>query len=171
MNSEHGLWNERVLCYLTNAASACNITVVVFEFGDTGERFLNCYFIHCHTNRAPGIMVCGGIEFHCRTPLVCIAGTLNSQCYNSEVLDPVVLPYIQRLPSAIFHLDNARPHVACNVQKLSFSHQIELFLWPACSPDLSRMCGSCLHNDWSGIQHPLLDRMNFDSMSKPHGLL
>ncbi|GFV13685.1 hypothetical protein TNCV_5009671 [Trichonephila clavipes] len=95
-------------------------------------------------------MVWCSIEFHCRTPLVCIAGTLNSQCYNSEMLDDVILPYIQRLPSAIFHLDNSRPHVARNVQRLSFSHQIELFLWPACSPDLSR-----IENVWSMLAQRL----------------
>ncbi|GFX10626.1 transposable element Tcb1 transposase [Trichonephila clavipes] len=54
-----------------------------------------------------------------------IAGTLNSQRNISEVLEPVVLPYIQRLPSAIFQKGNARPHVARNVQEF-FSHQIEL---------------------------------------------
>ncbi|GFX22311.1 uncharacterized protein TNCV_1815131 [Trichonephila clavipes] len=71
-------------------------------------------------------MVWGAIEFHCRTPLVRIAGTLNSQRSISEVLETVVLPYIQRLPSVIFQLDNAGPFVACNVQKFFFTHQIEL---------------------------------------------
>ncbi|GFW22270.1 transposable element Tcb1 transposase [Trichonephila clavipes] len=42
-----------------------------------GERMLNsCAPRHCP---APGIMVWGGIEFHSRTPLVRISGTLNSQ--------------------------------------------------------------------------------------------
>ncbi|GFW02467.1 transposable element Tcb1 transposase [Trichonephila clavipes] len=36
-----------------------------------------------------------------------IAGTLNSQCYFSEVLEPVVLPYLQGLATAIFQQDNA----------------------------------------------------------------
>ncbi|PRD20812.1 UNVERIFIED_CONTAM: Transposable element Tcb1 transposase [Trichonephila clavipes] len=61
-------------------------------------------------------MIWSGIGLRCHTPLVRIVGILNSQRYMSEVLKPVVHPYIQRSPSAIFQQDNARPHVARNVQ-------------------------------------------------------
>ncbi|GFW37909.1 transposable element Tcb1 transposase [Trichonephila clavipes] len=67
-----------------------------------GERMLNSCVMHRHTGPAPGIMVSGGIGYHSRTPLVCIAGTLNSQRYISEVLKPVVLPYLQGVATAIF---------------------------------------------------------------------
>ncbi|GFT06746.1 transposable element Tcb1 transposase [Trichonephila clavipes] len=83
--------------------------------------------MHRHTGPEPGIIVWGGIGFHFRTPLVRIAGTLNRQLYISEVLEPMVLPYIQRLPSAIFEQDNSQPHMTSNVQEF-FTHQIELFL-------------------------------------------
>ncbi|GFY24780.1 transposable element Tcb1 transposase [Trichonephila clavipes] len=63
--------------------------------------------MHRHTGPAPGIMVWGGIRYHSRTPLVRIAGILNSQRYISEVLVPVVLPYLQDLATAIFQQDNA----------------------------------------------------------------
>ncbi|GFY07787.1 transposable element Tcb1 transposase [Trichonephila clavipes] len=63
--------------------------------------------MHRHTGPAPGIMVWGGIGYHSRTSLVRIAGTLNSQRYISEVLEPVVLPYLQSLATAIFQQDNA----------------------------------------------------------------
>ncbi|GFU40677.1 transposable element Tcb1 transposase [Trichonephila clavipes] len=72
-----------------------------------GERVLNSCVMHHHIGPAPSIMVWGGIEYHSRTPLVRIAGTLNSQSYISEVLEPVVLPYLQGLPTAIFQQDNA----------------------------------------------------------------
>ncbi|GFX66090.1 hypothetical protein TNCV_4102301 [Trichonephila clavipes] len=36
-----------------------------------------------------------------------IVGTLNSQRCSSEVLEPVVLPWVQRLPLAIVQQDNA----------------------------------------------------------------
>ncbi|GFU39742.1 transposable element Tcb1 transposase [Trichonephila clavipes] len=102
-----------------------------------GERMLNSCLVHLHAGPAPGIMVWGGIGYHSRTPLVRIAGTLSSQRYISEVVEPSVLPYLQSLATAIFQQDNARPHVACTVQKFCVNHQIELLTWPARSPDLS----------------------------------
>ncbi|GFV45588.1 transposable element Tcb1 transposase [Trichonephila clavipes] len=56
---------------------------------------LNSCVMHCYTSPAADIMVRGGIGYHSRTPLVCIAGTLNSQRYISEVLEPVALPHLQ----------------------------------------------------------------------------
>ncbi|GFY04870.1 transposable element Tcb1 transposase [Trichonephila clavipes] len=82
--------------------------------------------MHRHTGPAPGIMVWGGIGYHSRTPLVHIAGTLNSQHYISEVLEPVVLPYLQWFGTAIFQQNNARPHVARILQRFFVNHQIEL---------------------------------------------
>ncbi|GFX50658.1 transposable element Tcb1 transposase [Trichonephila clavipes] len=82
--------------------------------------------MHRHTGPPPGIMVWGGIGYHSRTPVVRIGGTLNSQCYISEVLEPVVLPYLQGLVIAIFQQDNARPHVARIVQRFFVNHQIAL---------------------------------------------
>ncbi|GFU93389.1 transposable element Tcb1 transposase [Trichonephila clavipes] len=90
-------------------------------------------------------MVWGGIRYHSRTPLVRIADTLNSQLYISEVLEPVVFPYIQGLATAIFQQDNARPHVARIVQRFFVvNHQIKLLSWPARSPHLS-----LIENMWS----------------------
>ncbi|GFV38961.1 transposable element Tcb1 transposase [Trichonephila clavipes] len=83
-----------------------------------GERMLNSCFMHHHTGPTPGIMVWGGIGYHSRTSLVRIVGTLNCQRYISEVLEPVVLPYLQGLVTAIFQQDNERQHVARIVQKV-----------------------------------------------------
>ncbi|KFM74538.1 hypothetical protein X975_11207, partial [Stegodyphus mimosarum] len=73
---------------------------------------LNSCIMHRPTGPAPGIMVWSGIGYHSRTPLVRTAGTLNRQRYISEVLEPVVLPYLQGFPTAISQQDNARPHMA-----------------------------------------------------------
>ena len=102
-----------------------------------GERMLNSCVMHHHTGPTPGIMIWGGIGYHSRTLLVRIAGTLNSQRYISEMLEPVVLSYLQGLPTAIFQQDNARPHVACIVQGFFVNRQIELLPWPDRSLDLS----------------------------------
>ncbi|GFV27343.1 transposable element Tcb1 transposase [Trichonephila clavipes] len=70
-----------------------------------GERMLNSCVMHRYTGPATGIMVWGGIGYHSRTPLVHISNTLNCQRCISEVLDPVVLPYLQGLVTAIFQQD------------------------------------------------------------------
>ncbi|GFY36546.1 transposable element Tcb1 transposase [Trichonephila clavipes] len=111
-----------------------------------GERILNSCVMHHHTDPAPGIMVWRGILYHYRTPLVCIAGTLNSQRYIFDVLEPVVLPYLQGLATAIYQQDNARPHMARIVQRFFVNHQIELLPWPARSLDLSP-----IENMWSMV--------------------
>ncbi|GFX76489.1 transposable element Tcb1 transposase [Trichonephila clavipes] len=115
-----------------------------------GQRMLNRSVIHRHTGPAPGIMVWGDIEYHTRTPLVCIVGTLNSQRYISEVLEPVALPYFQGLTTAIFQHDNVRPHVTHIVQRFIVNHQIELFPWMARSRDLSLR-----ENMWSVVAQRL----------------
>ncbi|GFW95794.1 transposable element Tcb1 transposase [Trichonephila clavipes] len=79
-----------------------------------------------HTGPSSDIMVWGGIEYPSLTTLVRIAGTLNSQRYVSEVLESVVLPYLQGLATAIFQKDNVRSHMARIVQRVFVHHQIEL---------------------------------------------
>ncbi|GFV58684.1 transposable element Tcb1 transposase [Trichonephila clavipes] len=106
--------------------------------------------MHRHTSPAPGIMVWGGFGYHSRTPLVRIAGTLNSQRYISKVLEPVVLLYHQGLATAVFQQDHARPHVARIVQMFFVNHQIELLPWPSLSPDLS-----LIENMWSMVAQRL----------------
>ncbi|GFV00266.1 transposable element Tcb1 transposase [Trichonephila clavipes] len=107
--------------------------------------------MHRHTGSAPGIMVWGGIGYHSRTPLVHISGTLNGQRYISEVLEPVVLPYLQGLATAIFTQDNARSQVARIVQRFIVNHQIDLRPRPAHSPDLSP-----IENMWSIVAQRLI---------------
>ncbi|GFU63628.1 transposable element Tcb1 transposase [Trichonephila clavipes] len=107
---------------------------------------LNSCIMHRHIGPASGIMVWGG---NSRTPLVRIVGTLKSQRYISEVLEPVILPYLQGLATAIFQQDNA-PHVARIVQRFFVNHQIELLPWPARSPGLSP-----IENMWSMVAQRL----------------
>ncbi|GFX19159.1 transposable element Tcb1 transposase [Trichonephila clavipes] len=157
------------LSLLTSHAFVCNTTIVGFESGDTVERMLNSCVVYRHTGLALGIMEYSGIGYHSRTPLVRIAGTLNSQRYISEVLEPVVLHYLQGLAIAIFQQDNARPHMACIVQRFFVNHQIELLPWTARSPDLSP-----IENMWSMVAQRLTQithHINFGNMGKLLGLL
>ncbi|GFW24088.1 hypothetical protein TNCV_4951321 [Trichonephila clavipes] len=78
--------------------------------------------MHHHTVPAPGIMGWDGIGYHSRTPLARFAAILNSQHYISEVLEPVVLPDLQGLTTAIFQQDNSRPYVAGIAQRFFVNH-------------------------------------------------
>ncbi|MBJ3756070.1 transposase [Salmonella enterica subsp. enterica serovar Derby] len=109
-----------------------------------GERLYDTCIRHCHTAPSPGVMVWGAIGFVTRARLVRIAGTLNSHRYISDVLEPVVRPYLQELPADTFQQDNARPHVARTVQRFFTDHQVSLLPWPVCSPDMSP-----IKQDWS----------------------
>ncbi|GFV53585.1 hypothetical protein TNCV_1177811 [Trichonephila clavipes] len=95
---------------------------------------------------APDIIEWSGIGYHSRAPLVRIVGTLNSRCYISQVLEPVVLPYLHGLAPAIFQQDKLRPHVGSIVQRFFDNHQIELLPWPARCPDFS-----LIENIWSTV--------------------
>ncbi|GFX34652.1 transposable element Tcb1 transposase [Trichonephila clavipes] len=110
----------------------------------------NICVMHHPTGPAPDIMVCGGIEYPSRSPLLRIAGTLNSQRYISEVLEPVVLPYLQGLATDIFQQNNTQPHVARIVQRFFANHQIELLPLLARFPD-----PSLIENMWSMVAQRL----------------
>ncbi|GFU91480.1 transposable element Tcb2 transposase [Trichonephila clavipes] len=129
-------WNEVVF---TDESRIClqHHDGLIRVWRHRGKRIPNSFVMHRHTGPALGIMVWDGIGYHSRTPLVRTASTLNSQRYISEVLEPVVLPYLQGLAIAISQQDNAQPHVARLVQRFFVNHQIELLPWPARSPDLS----------------------------------
>ncbi|GFW24655.1 transposable element Tcb1 transposase [Trichonephila clavipes] len=104
---------------------------------------LNSCVMHRHTGPASGIMVWGGIRYHSRTPLVHINGTLNSQRYIFEVLEPVVLAYLQGLVTVIFQQDNALPHVAC-----MFLSASEVILAIAASILCLSLEGDLVEEDW-----------------------
>ncbi|GFX47450.1 transposable element Tcb1 transposase [Trichonephila clavipes] len=140
-----GRQNGMKMSLLTFHASVCNTTMVGFESGDTVEklRYASSHW-SCtgyYGMRRYWISLSHSSSKHC--------GTLNSQSYISEVLEPVVLPYLQGLATAIFQQDNARPHMACIVQRFFVNYLIELLLWPARSPGLTliKTCGPWLLND------------------------
>ncbi|GFS64559.1 transposable element Tcb1 transposase [Trichonephila clavipes] len=57
-------------------------------------------------------MVWGVIAYNTRSPLVLICGTMTVQRYIHAILQPQVLPLMQRLPGVVFQQNNARPHTA-----------------------------------------------------------
>ncbi|GFV77702.1 transposable element Tcb2 transposase [Trichonephila clavipes] len=75
-----------------------------------GERLNPAFALQRHTARISGAMVWGIIVYNTRSPLVLIRGNMTAQWYVNDILQPHVLPLMQRLPRAIFQQDNAQPH-------------------------------------------------------------
>ena len=66
-----------------------------------------------------------------------INGNLNAQRYRDEILAPVVIPYLNANPNAIFQQDNARPHTAQLTTQYLQTNNVDVMEWPSKSPDLS----------------------------------
>ncbi|GFW93752.1 transposable element Tcb1 transposase [Trichonephila clavipes] len=58
-------------------------------------------------------MVWGVIAYNTRSPLLLIRGTMTAQRYVHDILQPHVLPLMQRLPDLV-----------CNKTALGFTHQV-----------------------------------------------
>ena len=83
-------------------------------------------------------MIWAGICHDGRTQLKIVQGTLNAVKYRDDILDPIVLPFLQqRNFDHVFQHDNARCHVARVCQDFLNQNHIRVLPWPALSPDLS----------------------------------
>ena len=81
-------------------------------------------------------MVWGGISVRLRTELLVLNGTLTGQRYINEVLQSVVLPFVQQ-HHVVLQDDNARPHRARIVQQFQQQNNVDHLDLPARSLDLS----------------------------------
>ena len=82
-------------------------------------------------------MVWAGINNNRKTNLVIINGNLNAQRYRDKILAPVVIPYVNANPNAIFQQDNARPHTARLTTQYLQANNVDVMEWPLKFPDLS----------------------------------
>ncbi|GFX20864.1 transposable element Tcb2 transposase [Trichonephila clavipes] len=80
-------------------------------------------------------MVWGVITYNTRSPLVLIRGPMTVQRHVHNILQPYVLPIMQRLSGAVFQQDKARPHTARVSQDCL--RTVTTLPWPVRSPDLS----------------------------------
>lgn len=85
-----------------------------------GNRLLSACIRYLHRSPATGVMVWAAIGYMTLISLVWIYRNLNANWYISDILLPVVVPYLRGLPDTIFQQDNARPHVASCVFFLSW---------------------------------------------------
>ena len=72
------------------------------------------------------------------TELVIVDGSLTALLYRDNILEPVVLLFLQQYgQNVIFQQDNARPHAARVVSDFLEQNDVNVLPWPAVSPDLS----------------------------------
>ena len=84
------------------------------------------------------VMVWGAFSFNDRTPLYVIDGNVNGNRYVQEVIQPFVIPALQRIrAAAMFQDDNTRPHPARVVTDFLGQHNVNRMDWPPYSPDLN----------------------------------
>ena len=101
-----------------------------------GERFRdNCVY---EVDRFGGdrLMVCAGIAYGHRTPMVFIDGSLIAQRYVDLILRPVVVPLI-RQHNVTFQQDNARALVVRLSIAFLQQNNVDVLRWPPYSLDLS----------------------------------
>ncbi|GFX22704.1 transposable element Tcb2 transposase [Trichonephila clavipes] len=100
-----------------------------------GEHLNPALALQQHTSSPAGVMVSINIAYNTRSPLVLIHGTMTAQWYVHDILQPHVLPLMQRLPGALFQQDHARTHTARVFQ--DFLRTTTTLPWPARPPYLS----------------------------------
>ncbi|GFU64748.1 transposable element Tcb1 transposase [Trichonephila clavipes] len=75
----------------------------------SGERLNPTFALQRHTAPTAGVMILGVIAYNTRSLLVLIRCTTTAHRYVHDILEPHVLPLMQRLPGSTFKLDNAHP--------------------------------------------------------------
>ena len=64
------------------------------------------------TDKGGKLMVLSGFTHATKLTLYIVQGNLTAFRYVNQVINPFVLPFMQRNPIFVFQQDNARPHVA-----------------------------------------------------------
>ena len=77
-----------------------------------GERLKPNCLRPRHAGPTPGVMVWGAISYDSRSTHVVIPNTSTVNLYVSLIIQPVILPFINRIQGGVFQQNNARPHTA-----------------------------------------------------------
>lgn len=104
-----------------------------------GERYAACNTAEMVPFGGGSVMVWGGITLDARTELhVFQRPSMNARVYITEVLEQYVMPFAPFIGEEFLLMhDNARPHVANEVQVYLNEIGVRTLRWPARSPDLN----------------------------------
>ena len=77
-------------------------------------------------------MVWGGISWRYKTPLVVFEGNLTVKRYIDDVLEPVVVPFLQNHADVtLYQQYNARPHSARLTSGFLVQNNVQVLPWPS----------------------------------------
>ena len=140
---------------------------VIAYTADVGERFTDQCVYESDRFGGGSVMVRAGICHDGRTQLNIVQGTLNAIKYRDDIIDAIVLPFLQqRNFDHVFQHDNARCHVASVCQDFLNQNHIRVLPWPALSPDLRQIPPETLQelrdalvHEWNNIPRAFIQRL------------
>lgn len=83
------------------------------------------------------IMIWAGISMHTKTQIVSIQGNMNARRYQTDIVQPVLIPHIAANRGMQLVQDNAPCHVARTTLTMLHVNNIRVIPFPAKSPDLN----------------------------------
>ena len=119
-----------------------------------GEHYAECCVRQYNRWGGASVMVWAGISFNHKSPLVVINGNITARRYIDDVLDPVMVPFLNTNPDiTVFHQNNVRSHNARITREYIQQVNVEVLPWPAYYPDLSP-----IEHLWDQLGHRLVNR-------------
>lgn len=133
---EQRQWNVKWECIMFSDKSRFNPMNRIPIHRYSGKQHLEgCIAEHHMCSTTPSTLAWDVISFHACSCLLWITGTMSSQRYITEVLEPEVLPLLQTLLelSYPFYLQVPTPllYVAQTVHSFLCDQQVALLSWPA----------------------------------------